>query len=144
MNFTFFKWTAFWDPTILSDRFFWPTLPPKSFRRKDWETRMENWTTPYPLNVGIQNVPIWSYVSLSCIHMYAFCWGGKVLPKIPRALIFCQYLKKSIPLFNPHSWKTKGRSCQVRCFLPLHVKCSSVKNCTSLLLTWTQRYWHFW
>ena len=46
MNFTFFKWTGFWDPTILSDRFFRPTHPPKSFRRKDWETRMEYWTTP--------------------------------------------------------------------------------------------------
>ncbi len=46
MNFTFFKWTGFWDPTILSDRFFWPTHAPKSFRRKDWETRTENWTTP--------------------------------------------------------------------------------------------------
>ena len=51
----------------------------------------------YLLNVGIQNVPMWSYVIFSCIHMYAFCWGGKVLPRIPRALVFCQYLKKSIP-----------------------------------------------
>ncbi len=52
MNFSSFKWTGFWNPTILSDRFLRPTQPPKSFRWKDWETCMENWTTPNEGNAG--------------------------------------------------------------------------------------------
>ncbi len=59
----------------------------------------------------------------------------KEIPKNPKSPCFCQYLKE-INTFNPHFWKTKESSYQVRCSLLLHVKHCSVENGTSLLLTW--------
>ncbi len=78
VNFTFFKWTGFWDRKFLLDRFLKPTHPPKSFRRKDWETRTENWTTPYFI-ISITliymdpdyNSPLiywWGYCNLSILY----------------------------------------------------------------------------
>ncbi len=76
--------------TILSGRILRPTHPPNSFRRKDWETRMENWTTPYS-STFISWVAL--YTVKAIISLLAVC-----------LLVLAQFNRTQLSCLNNFVW----------------------------------------